>query len=141
MVWVSNYRLHDKREWIKNRFFLTLRSISCQINNLRSTLKNLSRCSNMVGSTRNEFNVSRFKPALQWIRFLVDLRRGSNSIKTDYCSLLVSKMYRLKMKSCLVYYLTINTHSKANPAVYPRLVLNLAKINCTFDWNLIGFQS
>ena len=29
------------------------------------------------------FNVSRFKPALNWNRFLTDLRRGSNSLNSD----------------------------------------------------------
>ena len=50
-------------------------------------LKNLSRGSNMIGSTKIVFNVSRFKPALSWNRFLADLRRGSNSLNSDSVSL------------------------------------------------------
>ena len=50
-------------------------------------LKNLSRGLNMIGSTKSVFNVSRFKPALNWNRFLADLRRGSNSLNSDSVSL------------------------------------------------------
>ena len=30
------------------------------------------------------FNISKFKPALNWNRFLADLRRGSNSLNSDH---------------------------------------------------------
>ena len=44
---------------------------------------NLSRGSNMVGSTLNVFNFLRFKSALYRNRFLEDLSRGSNSLNSD----------------------------------------------------------
>ena len=48
-------------------------------------LKKLSRGSNMVGSVplKIVFNVLWFKPALNWNRFLADLRRSSNSLNLD----------------------------------------------------------
>ena len=53
---------------------------------LRPNLKNLI----CLVSLKIVFNVSRFKPALNWNRFLGDLRRGSNSLNSDFhylCSL------------------------------------------------------
>ena len=45
---------------------------------------NLSRGSNIwVVSLKIVFNVWRFQPALNWNRFLADLRRGSNSLNSD----------------------------------------------------------
>ena len=58
-------------------------SIRWVILNLSRSL-NLSRGSNLVGSTLNcfQFNL-RFKPALNWNRFLADLSCGSNSLNSD----------------------------------------------------------
>ena len=56
---------------------------------LRPNLKNLSRGlklrrgSNMLVPLRIVFNVSRFKPSLNWNRLLADLRRGLYSLNSD----------------------------------------------------------
>ena len=52
---------------------------------LKPNLKNLSRGLNLsCGSNiKIVFIASRYKPALNWNRFLVDLRRGSNSLNSD----------------------------------------------------------
>ena len=44
---------------------------------------NLSQDSNMVGSTSNCIQFSRFKPALNWNCFFGDLRHGLNSLNSD----------------------------------------------------------
>ena len=44
---------------------------------------NLSRGSNLVFALKIVFNFSRFKPALNWNRFLWDFRRGLNSLNSD----------------------------------------------------------
>ena len=51
---------------------------------------NLGRGSNMVVPLKIVFNFSRFKPLLNWNRFLTDLSRGSNSLNSDIGLLLVT---------------------------------------------------
>ena len=83
--------------WLKSKLLISLQP--------EAEFKELSRGSNMVGSAlKIVFNISRFKPALNWNRFLADLRRALNSLNSDpdslktpvhlkYCSNFAAAMY------------------------------------------------
>ena len=76
-----------------NKQFWTFDVGHCHVGDLmfeqRPNLKNLSRGlnlshrSNLVVLLKIVLNFSRFKPALNWNRFLWDFRRGLNSLNSD----------------------------------------------------------
>ena len=54
------------------------------------------------------FNFSRFKPALNWIQFLADLSRGSNSLNSD-TAYVISRVRLSLNRACPVHNSTPST--------------------------------
>ena len=83
-IWNSRSVLVFYLTWLFRKVRRVIHKRWDYFGDLRPSLKNLSRglnlrrSSNMVGSTSNFFQCSKFKSALNWNRFLVDLRRSLN---------------------------------------------------------------
>ena len=58
----------------------------------------------MAGSAYIVLNFSRFKPALNWNRFLEGLRRGSNSLNSDSVSFNKMKYIHLSFLVLLFWF-------------------------------------